>query len=127
MPMHATIRRYEYGGAAITADELVQVGRELSAHLGETQGFVSLLILDSSPELQGMNTGPAFPATGDPAAKRQGSRENRVLAIVSIFEDQVSLEQMDRLIATPLDRRLTTGCPARVQVTTGEVVFQRGL
>lgn len=108
--MHATIRRYENKGAAISPDELVQMGREIAAHLGDKQGFVSLLILDSSPELQG----PI-------------SKQNQVLAMVSIFENQVGLKQADRLSAAPLEKRLAAEWQEQAQVTTGEIVFQRGL
>jgi hypothetical protein len=110
--MHATIRRYEYERkkATMTTDELVQMGREIAANLSQTQGFVSFVILDSSSELE------------DPQPKQK-----HVLAIVSIYEDRVSLEQADHVLATPLDKRLASSCQQQVQVTTGEIVFQRGL
>jgi hypothetical protein len=50
-----------------------------------------------------------------------------MLATVSIFEDQPSLEQADRLLAAPLEERLAAGCPKRVEITNGQIVFQRGL
>lgn len=110
--MHATIRRYEYAykKATTTTDELVQMGREIAADLSQVRGFVSFVILDSSSELQ------------DPEPKQK-----HVLAIVSIFEDRASLEQADRLFTASVDERLATGCPEQLQVTRGEIVYQRGL
>jgi hypothetical protein len=107
--MHASIRRYECAGAPITTDELVRLGREIAATLSHAPGFVSLLILSSAPEVPILNG------------------QQQVLAAVSIFEDQPGLEQAERLIAAPLEERLAAQCPARVAITHGEIVFQRGL
>jgi hypothetical protein len=108
--MHASIRRYECVGTPITTDELVGLGREIAATLSHAPGFVSLLILSAAPEAPILNGPP-----------------QQVLAAVSIFEDQPGLEQAERLIAAPLEERLAAQCPARVAITHGEIVFQRGL
>jgi hypothetical protein len=108
--MYVSIRRYEYEGASMTTDEFVRLGREIVAGISPTQGFVSFLILSSTPESQGLNR-----------------QRKQVVATVSIFEDPTGLEQADRLVATPLDERVAAQCPQLVEITSGEVVFQRGL
>jgi hypothetical protein len=92
------------------ADELVQLGREIAAHLSLAPGFVSFLILSAAPQGQGSGAAP-----------------NRGLATVSIFEDQPGLEQADRLAAVLLDARLAARCCQQAGITRGEIVFQRGL
>jgi hypothetical protein len=108
--MYASIRRYEYAGAPLPVDELVQLVRGLAAHLSPAPGSVSFLILSAAPQGQGSD-----------AAPDQG------LATVSIFEDQPGLEQADRLAATLLDARLAARCRQQAGITRGEIVFQRGL
>ncbi len=109
-PMHASIRRYEYAGAPLPVDELVQVGREIAAHLSQAPGFVSFLILSAARQGPGPDMAP-----------------NQGLATVSIFEDQPGLEQADRVAAALLDERLAAGCRQQAGITRGEIVFQRGL
>jgi hypothetical protein len=89
---------------------LVRLGRDIAATLSHAPGFVSLLILSSAPEAQILDV-----------------KQNQVLAAVSIFEDQPGLEQAERLVAAPLEERLAAQCPQRVEITNGEIVFQRGL
>jgi hypothetical protein len=96
--MHATIRRYE--GVSGASGEPDQVARQVAAKLSGARGFVLYIALDAG----------------------QG-----ILATVSIFEDQDGLEDADRLAAVTLAERLGVLHPAHVQVTTGEIVFQRGL
>src|SRR4051794_6882576 len=98
--MHATIRPNESRGATVTTDELVQLGRKIAANLSRTQGFVSFLILSSLPELNSLS-----------------AQQDQMLATVSIFEDQPSLERADRLLAAPLKERLAAQCPKRVEIT----------
>lgn len=108
--MHASIRSYEYEGTPMATDELVQLGREIGTTLSHAPGFVSFLIISSVPQSQGPTT-----------------EQNQVLATVSIFEDQPSLEQVDRSLAAPLEQHVAPWCPKRVKITSGQIVFQRGL
>jgi hypothetical protein len=108
--MYASIRRYEYAGAPLPVDELVQLGREIAAHLSQAPGFVSFLILSPASQEQDPDAAP-----------------NQGFATVSIFEDQPGLEQADRLAAALLDARLAAGCRQQAGITRGEIVFQRGL
>ena len=94
----------------MTTDEFVRLGREIAAGISHTQGFVSFLILSSTPESQSLNR-----------------QRKQVFATVSIFEDPTGLEQADHLVAAPLDECVAGQCPKPVEITSGEVVFQRGL
>lgn len=96
--MHATIRHYQ--GTASRDGELAQAVRHLATRLSQVPGFVSFLVLEA---------------------------ESDVIASISIFEDRESLAEADRLAVALLAEYLATVLPEYGQVTTGEVVFQRGL
>jgi heme-degrading monooxygenase HmoA len=95
--MHAMIQRYV--GAAPTTDELVAAGRRLGGILDGVPGFISCVLL------------------------RVGTGR---LTMVSLFEDQASLEAAGLLDGTALGHHLNTPVEP-TEVTTGEVVFQKGL
>jgi hypothetical protein len=95
--MQAMIQRYVV--TAPTTDEVVAAGRRLSGMLDRVPGFVSCVILRAGPGR---------------------------LTMVSLFEDQVSLEAAGLLDGAGLGHYLNAPVePA--DVTTGEVVFQKGL
>ena len=96
--MHATIRRYE--GVSGTTDELIRTGRALAAGLSQARGFVSYVILEAGPG---------------------------VLATVTIFEDPISLGEADCVFGSALGEGPAALLSAQPQVTTGEIIFQRGL
>ena len=95
--MYAAIRRHE-GGAS--TDELTRAGRVLAARLGAAPGFVACLLLETP--------------------------DGRCTAI-SIFEDQASLEDGDRLVAAWLGAHVAAPGPDPPQLTAGEVIAQKGL
>jgi hypothetical protein len=96
--MHATICRYEAISGSV--DEVVRAGRQLTAALGDVPGFVSCVVLDV---------------------------DRSALASVCIFETRAQLEEGERLLATWSSAHPGVQLPAPADVTTGEVIVQRGL
>ena len=95
--MYALIQRYV--GTASTTDEVVAAGRRVSGMLDREPGFVSCVILRDGPGR---------------------------LTMVSLFDDQASLEAAGLLDGTGLGHHLHASVEP-TEVTTGEVVFQKGL
>jgi hypothetical protein len=96
--MHATIRRYGPGAGA--GDARVRAWRALAALLAREDGFVSCAVLE----------------TGDGE-----------LAVISFFDDATSLAAADRKIESWLATWEGGLGRLLVQVTSGEVIAQRGL
>ena len=96
--MHATIRHYAPGAGS--GEEGVLAWRALAAALSGEAGFISCAVL----------------ATGDGG-----------LAAISFFDDAATLAAADRRIEDWLAKRAGELAPRVVQVTSGEVVAQRGL
>ncbi len=96
--MHATICRYE--AASGTPKELTQAERCLGSTLGRAAGLVACVVLE---------VGPA------------------TLATVSIFEDGESLKAAEKEVAAALAEGLSRLLPNQPEVTTGEIVYQKGL
>lgn len=96
--MYATIRRYE----AFTdrTEELAKAMREAASALSSTPGFVSFVMIEA---------------------------ETGVLATFGIFEDQDSLHEAEHVISASLSHHLSELLAGPAQVTTGEIIFQRGL
>ncbi len=96
--MYATICRYE--GVCGTPKEWAPVERILGSTIGRSPGLVACVVLEVGP---------------------------RTLATVSIFEDEASLEAAQRAVEAALAECLSGLLPDRPEVTTGEVVYQKGL
>jgi heme-degrading monooxygenase HmoA len=96
--MYATIRQYEEVNG--TAEELTQAARQLADSLSRVRGFVSCFVLEAEPG---------------------------ALATISIFEDLAGLEEANRLTEAALSERRGRLLSQGVPVTSGEIVFQRGL
>jgi hypothetical protein len=96
--MHATIRRYE--GVSGSTDELIRAGRALATSLNEARGFVSYVILEAGPG---------------------------ILATVTMFEDPISLGEADGVLGSAQGEDLAALLSTLPQITTGEIIFQRGL
>lgn len=96
--MYAMIGRYQEGN--VSSEQFAQAARHLAASLSQVPGFVSYLVLRTQSD---------------------------VLVSVSIFEDKAGLAEADRLVGTLLAEHLDIRLPGHREVTTGEVVFQRGL
>jgi len=95
--MQAVIQRYV--GTAVSTDEIVAAGRTLTRLLDAVPGFVSCVILQADPGQ---------------------------LTMMSLFEDEASLEAAGLLDGTALGHHLTAPLEP-TEVTTGQVVFQKGL
>ena len=95
--MQAMIQRFEAAGCS--SDELVRAGRRLANVLDHVPGFISCVIV-----------------------RAQGGN----LATVTLFEEQAGLGAAEGLTGTSLVEHLP-GLTGPADVTTGEVVFQRGL
>lgn len=95
--MHAMIRRYADPGCA--RDDVVRAGRRLAAVLDHVPGFVSCVIVQAP---------------------------NGGLAVVTLFEEPTSLRLAEQLPDACLAAHLP-GTSKPIDLTTGEVVFQRGL
>ena len=96
--MHAMIRRYAARDGAMEAG--IRAWRALAARLGGEAGFVSCAVL----------------AAGDGE-----------LVAIALFDDAPSLAAADQRIAGWRAEREAGLARLLVQVTTGEVVAQRGL
>jgi hypothetical protein len=96
--MYASIRRDE--GAASAIEEEVGASRGLMAALDGIPGFISCAVLDA----------------GDGA-----------LLSIGICEDPASLEDVNRLLAGWLAAHPTTPPRRPPRITTGEIIFQKGL
>jgi hypothetical protein len=96
--MYATIRHYAPGTG--TEEDRLRSWRALATLLSGEAGFISCAVL----------------ATGDGG-----------LATISIFDDAVTLAVADRRFDDWLAARTGDTMPLVVQVTSGEVVAQRGL
>ena len=96
--MHATICRYEDVGGSV--DDVVRAGRQLTATLGDVPGFVSCVVLDVG---------------------------HSALASVCIFETRAQMEEGERLLATWSSAHPSVRLPCPADITTGEVIVQRGL
>ncbi len=96
--MHATICRYERVHG--TTEELSKVTRQACSNLRQTTGFVACFILASEPD---------------------------VIAAVCIFEDQNNLKEAEILISDSMRDLLSVTPSEKLQVTTGEIIFQKGL
>jgi hypothetical protein len=96
--MHATIRHYAAGAGS--GEDGVHAWRAFAAALSGEAGFISCAVL----------------ATGDGG-----------LAAISIFDDAGTLAVADRRVEGWLADRAGDLAPLLVQVTSGEVVAQRGL
>jgi hypothetical protein len=96
--MYATIRRYRR--VAGSSDDLARAGRALAAVLGKAPGFISYAVLDA----------------GD-----------GVCATVSTFERQADLDAADRLVVRWIAENLAGLLPDAPQITSGEVVAQKGI
>ena len=96
--MYATIRRY--GRVAGSSDDLARAGRALAAVLGTAPGFISCAVLDAG-------------AGG--------------CAAVTLFERRADLDGADRLVAQWSAEHLAGLLPEAPQITSGEVVAQRGI
>jgi hypothetical protein len=95
--MQAMIQRFDAVGCS--SDELVRAGRRLANALDHVPGFVSCVIV-----------------------RAQGGG----LSTVTLFEEQAGLLAADGLTGTSLAEHLP-GLIGPAEVTTGEVVFQRGM
>jgi hypothetical protein len=95
--MQAMIQRFDAAGCS--SDELVRAGRRLANVLDHVPGFMSCVIV-----------------------RAQGGG----LAMVTLFEEQAGLRAAEGLTGTSLVEHLP-GLVGPAEVTTGEVVFQRGL
>lgn len=96
--MHATICRYEVVGG--TPKEWDLAGRLLGSTAGRAPGLVACVVLEVGPG---------------------------ALATVSIFEDEASLKAAQRIVEVSLAECRPRLLPDRPEVTTGEVVYQKGL
>lgn len=96
--MHATIRHYAPGAGS--GEDRVQAWRALATVLSGEAGFISCAVL----------------ATDDGG-----------LAAISIFDDAATLAVADRRVEDWLAARASGLARQLAQVTTGEVVAQRGL
>ena len=96
--MHGTIRRYARGAAS--GDAGVRAWRALAVLLAQEDGFISCAVLET--------------ADGE-------------LATIGFFDDAASLAAADRRVDGWLAAQEAGLAQLLVQVTTGEVVAQRGL
>jgi len=96
--LYATIRRYE--GVTGRTEDLTEAMREITAGLSRTPAFVSFVMIEA---------------------------ETGVVITLGIFEDQGSLNEADLMIGASLPKDLSELIAERAQVTTGEIIFQRGL
>jgi hypothetical protein len=96
--MHARICRYEAVGWSL--DELRRAGRQVSAALASSPGFVSYVVLDVG---------------------------NRVLASVCIFETGAQLDEGERLLEAWGSAHPEWPLRTPAATTTGEVIVQRGM
>ena len=96
--MYATIGRYE--GVGASAGDLAQAGRRLAVALGGIPGFVSCAVV----------------LAGDGA-----------LTAVAVFDEQVAVQDAERLAAAWAAEHLAGRPPGAPQITTGEVIDQKGL
>jgi hypothetical protein len=95
--MQAMIQRFDAAGCS--SDELVRAGRRLTSVLDHVPGFMSCVIVRA----------------------RDGG-----LVTMTLFEEQAGLRATEGLPGTSLVEHLP-GLIGPAEVTTGEVVFQRGL
>lgn len=96
--MHATIHRYQ--GTGDRTEELARAVCQVASGLSRVRGFVSCVVLEAGPG---------------------------ILTTVSIFEDQSGIKEARGLFEASFAERhghLLSGAP---QVSSGEIVFQRGL
>ena len=91
---------WRYGRVAGSLDDLTRAGHELAAVLGKAPGFVACAVLDTDG--------------GGGAA-------------VGLFERRADLDEAGRLVARWTAEHLAGPLPEAVQVTSGEVVGQRGI
>ena len=96
--MYATIRRYE--GVDGTGEEFVTVLRKIAYGLSGVPGFVSFVVIESRPN---------------------------DIVTVSIFDDQVGLNEADRRVEASLADHWATLPVQNPKAVTGEIMFQRGL
>jgi hypothetical protein len=96
--MHATIRHYAPGAGS--GEDGVHAWRALAAALSGEGGFISCAVL----------------TTGDGG-----------LAAISLFDDAATLAAADRRVEDWLAARAGDLAGRLVQVTSGEIVAQRGL
>jgi hypothetical protein len=87
-----------YADPGCATDDIVRAGRQLAAVLDHVPGFVSLVIVQGSGGL----------------------------AVVSLFEEQANLQAVEQHPGACLAEHLP-GVVKPVDLTTGQVVFQRGL
>jgi hypothetical protein len=97
-PVYGTIWRY--GRVAGSPDDLMRAGRELAAVLAKAPGFVACAVLDTDD--------------GGGAA-------------VGLFERRADLDEAGRLVARWTAGHLAGLLPEAPQVSSGEVVAQRGI
>jgi hypothetical protein len=96
--MYATIRRY--GHVTGSPEDVARAGLELAAILCKAPGFVSYAVLDA---------------------------EDGGCAAVSLFESRADLDEADRLIAQWTAEHLAGLLPDAPEITSGEVLAQRGV
>ncbi len=96
--MRATIRRYEAGTRE--TEELARAARLIASELSEVPGFVSFLALKG---------------------------ESSEITMISLFEDDHSPREADRLVWASVPARLPEALLGNPQIITGTVIFQRGL
>lgn len=98
MSMHATIHRYE--GVAGSTDDIIRAGRQQASALSKLPGFVSYALLEA----------------GD-----------SVLIAISVFETRAEFEAAERLSESWGGDQAVARVPYPPQVTTGEVIVQKGM
>lgn len=96
--MYATIWRY--GHVAGSSEDVARAGRDLATLLCKAPGFVSYAVLGA---------------------------EDGGYAAVSLFESRADLDEADRLITQWTAEHLAGLLPDAPEITSGEVLAQRGI
>jgi hypothetical protein len=96
--MHATVRHFHRSGGSV--DDLIPEGRQLASAVSQVSGFLVYVLLDAGEGL---------------------------LVSVSLFEDQAGLADADGIVERWMAARGSEPRLGVAQVSSGEVIVQRGM